>query len=149
MNKEKLNTLKSSFQFKQPKLTGIFFLPNRQYKGKDKTIFLKFNTKLLNKVIDKNKESYSGTVELEVTNFENDNEEEINKNPYLLNVTMQAKFKWPVKWDGSKVKEFIKINAASLLFSYIRPVISGITGMSEFERVDLPFIDFSKAVDKD
>ena len=111
---------------------------------------MNFNTRLVEvkKVEDSENKFQTGNVELEVSNFDSDNDAEINKHPYLLNVIMQAEFRWPNNWAEKKVKRFIKVNAASLLFSYIRPIISDITGMSEFEREDLPFIDFSKSADK-
>lgn len=145
-----MDKLESAFQFNQPVLKGIFFVPNNRYKGKKKTTSLNFNTRLIEVNSVKNsKEKYqTGKVELEVSNFDSENEAELNKNPYLLNVIMQADFRWPEDWSEEKVKRFVKVNAASLLFSYIRPIISNITGMSEFEREDLPFIDFSKALDK-
>lgn len=150
MTKENINKLESSFQFNHPVLKGIFFLPNNRYEGNEKTTSLNFNTKLIEvNSVKSSKEKYqTGNVELEVSNFDSETEAELNKNPYLLNVIMQAEFRWPKDWAEEKVKRFIKVNAASLLFSYIRPIISDITGMSEFEREDLPFIDFSKALDK-
>ncbi|MCT3602848.1 hypothetical protein EFS28_03460 [Lactobacillus acidophilus] len=150
MSKENIDNLKSTFQFKRPVLKGIFFLPNVQYKGNKKTTSLNFSTQLVE--VDPQKEAengyQNGKVELEVSNFNSESEAELNKNPYLLSIVMQAEFLWPESWSKEVVKKFIKVNAASLLFSYIRPIISNITGMSEFEREDLPFIDFSKGNDK-
>ena len=151
MTKENINNIKSTFQFRHPILKGVFFLPNVQYSGNKKDTSLNFNTKLIETNYQKESDSnyQTGTVELEVSNFDNENEAELNKNPYLLSVVMQAEFRWPKDWIDEKVKKFIKVNAASLLFSYIRPIISNITSMSEFEKEDLPFIDFSKATDKE
>lgn len=150
MSEKNLDSLQSTFQFKKPILTGVFFLPNDHYKGDSKNISLQFNTRLLSVAsTDDSSDKYkTGKVELEVTNFRNNNEDAINESPYLLSIKMQADFKWPSNWKNETVKKFVKVNAASLLFSYIRPVISDITGMSAYEREDLPFVDFSKAIDK-
>lgn len=146
---EDVNNLESSFKFKSPVLTGIFFLPNHSYQGKDNIGALQFKTKLIDINTENSEKDNIGKVELEVSNFDDNNVEKNNGVPYLLSVSMRANFLWPKDWSEETIKGFIKVNAASLLFSYIRPIISDITGKSEFSKVDLPFVDFSKSIDKD
>ena len=69
-----------------------------------KTTSLNFNTRLVEvkKVEDSENKFQTGNVELEVSNFDSDNDAEINKHPYLLNVIMQAEFRWPNNWAEKK-----------------------------------------------
>ena len=62
--------------------------------------------------------------------------------PYFLRVSMESTFSWDEMLDFS-VEDFLKVNAPSLLLSFIRPVVAELTGLSEYKQQYLPFIDFS------
>ena len=64
--------------------------------------------------------------------------------PYFLRVSMSARFKWEDTLEKSAVESLLKQNAVALLISYVRPVMSNVTGIAGFEPFDLPFIDMTK-----
>lgn len=134
-------------QFNRPVISGLYFVPKEKNEVKlPYSISWQFNTRLIKvrEVQDKNYQE--GTVVLTVTNFENIEEaQNDNKIPYLLSISMKGLFRWSNKLTENQIKQLIKVNAASLLFSYIRPVIAEVTANSDFKREDLPFIDFSNA----
>ena len=43
-------------------------------------------------------------------------------------------------------ENLLKINAASLLLSYIRPQVRNITSLSKFSEQNIPFIDFTSQI---
>ncbi len=47
---------------------------------------------------------------------------------------------------GEKVDKLLNQNAPSLLLSYVRPVISQLTGASPFEAFNIPFMNFTNRV---
>lgn len=63
--------------------------------------------------------------------------------PFVLNIEMQANFKWIDEFSKSEVSTLLNQNAPALLLSYMRPIISEITSYG-FNSFMLPFIDFSK-----
>lgn len=62
--------------------------------------------------------------------------------PYFLEVQMSAQFLLKDVPDEYK-KDFLRINAPALLFSYIRPLVTSITKDSKYETVTLPFFNFT------
>lgn len=56
---------------------------------------------------------------------------------------MKAKFIWKKGLSTEEEEDLLKVNAASLLLSYIRPQIRSITSLSKFREQNIPFIDFT------
>lgn len=135
-------------QFSRPTLSNLSFI-SKDKKQVDSTYInnMEITTKLT-KVIDvkENPKLNEGEVILTVKNF-NDAEKAIKNReiPYLLNISMKSFFRWQKNLTDDELKKLIQVNAASLLFSYIRPIVSSITSESEFKQEDLPFIDFTKS----
>jgi len=64
--------------------------------------------------------------------------------PYKLQVSMSASF-FLRDVDEANKTSFLRINAPSLIFSYIRPLVSQLTSISKYETVTLPFFDFTNS----
>lgn len=137
-----MNTIdnKSFFQFDKPTLQELVFLPkpNFEKEKESQNIILKSG---FSKPENPTKETYTSFVTLTVTN--NSDMKITEDIPYLLRVTMGAKFKWQGSLDQDQEAQLLKVNAASLLLSYIRPIVSSVTGDSSFKTEYLPFIDFT------
>lgn len=66
--------------------------------------------------------------------------------PFCIDISMEAIFTWK-SFDEETINELLKLNAPSLLLSYMRPHISSITNSSKYPVFNLPFIDFNKSVE--
>lgn len=65
-------------------------------------------------------------------------------NPYFtFSAVASADFKWENMEDEAARKQ-LRISGASVLISYIRPVLSSMTAQSGLLPYQLPFIDFSR-----
>lgn len=62
---------------------------------------------------------------------------------FKIDIEMQASFTWNDSFEKEQVNQLLNQNAPALLLSYMRPIISQITGYG-FQSFVLPFIDFSK-----
>ena len=62
---------------------------------------------------------------------------------YNILVKMSAKFSWDDSIDDEKEK-ILNINAPAALLSYIRPLISSMTGNLKYPALNIPFIDFTQ-----
>ena len=49
---------------------------------------------------------------------------------------------------AAKVKELLKINGASVLLSYIRPIVANLTNSSQYSVLNIPFMDFTQSDSK-
>lgn len=135
---------KSMFQFSNPILLKSLFISGDIDKYEDfdnYELMIHFETNVKS-IGDRQAE-----VRLRVFNVDLKNIDDTDSIPYILDVMMGAKFQWDdsIKNPDSLLRE----NAPALLFSYIRPYISMVTGMSQFERADIPFVDFTNNKKKD
>ncbi|MEX5915103.1 hypothetical protein AXY40_08945 [Staphylococcus saprophyticus] len=62
--------------------------------------------------------------------------------PFSFLIEYEAEFFWS-KISGIEEESFLRINAASILYSYCRPIVHNITGLSEFPSLNLPFYNFT------
>lgn len=69
-----------------------------------------------------------------------------SKLPFFIRETMKAKFIWKKGLNNNDEENLLKINAASLLLSYIRPQVRNITSLSKFSEQNIPFIDFTSQI---
>ncbi|QQE31659.1 protein-export chaperone SecB [Streptococcus lutetiensis] len=139
---------KSSFQFTRPILKEAIFLSNETHLSEGELTF-KFEVNAEEPQNSEENNKQYAKVFLTVSNFDflPENQENIEE-PYFLRVTMGATFTW-FKDSPYDVDNLLKINAPSLLLSYIRPVITDLTGLSEYNEEFIPFIDFSANNKKD
>ncbi|WP_041826715.1 protein-export chaperone SecB [Streptococcus salivarius] len=128
---------KSQFQFSRPVLKEAIFLANADEKDED--VVFSFETRVQEPQRNEDNQ-FSSKVTFTVSNFEDLSS--TSDEPYFLRVSMESTFSWVEILDFS-VDDFLKINAPSLLLSFIRPIIANLTGVSEYKDQFLPFIDFS------
>lgn len=128
---------KSKFQFSRPVLKEAIFLANADEKDED--IVFSFETRVQEPQRNEDNQ-FSSKVTFTVSNFEDLSS--TSDEPYFLRVSMESTFSW-VEISDFSVDDFLKINAPSLLLSFIRPIIANLTGVSEYKEQFLPFIDFS------
>ncbi|KMW25690.1 hypothetical protein HMPREF0977_01553 [Clostridium sp. 1_1_41A1FAA] len=127
---------KSEFQFKNPTLNNLIFCVNDDFK----------------------KEKYSGLGDiisnLEIKRKEDENRalvilrlkigEKNDENPFYIDICMQSEFVWS-NLNDEMASSLLKLNAPSLLVSYMRPYIAAVTNGSKYPIFNLPFIDFNKS----
>ncbi|HEL2072521.1 TPA: protein-export chaperone SecB [Streptococcus suis] len=134
-----IDKIKSTFQFNKPILKEAIFLEL----GGDCTEtnnFLQTNIGEIEE-IDGDKSVY---VSLTLANFEDLSDSNKENSPYLLRVTMESKFRWKSDEIPSEIIDnLLRVNAPSLLLSYIRPVVSSLTVASAFQEEVVPFVDFT------
>lgn len=144
---------KSVLQFTNPELIRSVFIANEDYhveKGKEFKMNVEPNIERPKDINDKER---CAKVTLSVNNFDSTKKSvdvELGEKPYVVFITMGATFKWnksDIKDEDEK--DFLRINAASLLLSYIRPLLAELTGMSKFNTQYIPFIDFSNTSQKE
>ena len=134
----------SIIQFTNPELVESIFMENPNYSGSEK-VSQKLNiSSEHDKIVKENKYEKSTTVSLTVTNF--DKIDMNSKLPFFIRETMKAKFIWKKGFNNNDEENLLKINAASLLLSYIRPQVRNITSLSKFSEQNIPFIDFTSQI---
>ncbi|ALB29586.1 MULTISPECIES: protein-export chaperone SecB [Companilactobacillus] len=137
---------KSILEFTNPVLKRAIFQPNPKFDKKNSKN-IKMNLKTSNSGIDTKLEYHSSDVVLTVTNISSDDSLSSNEDPFVLIVSMAARFRWPESTPKDVEESFVRTNAPSLLLSYIRPLVSNITGLSEFGIQNIPFIDFTNSIE--
>lgn len=65
--------------------------------------------------------------------------------PFNIDIVMSAKFRWRDTIDIAKVKELLKVNGASVLLLYIRPIVANLTNSSQYSVLNIPFMDFTQS----
>lgn len=136
-----MHAKKSSFRFSNPKLVKF----NYQILDENSEKFDSFdqvetNTQIKRKVTEADDNAREATVYLTVKMGQDVDK----KYPFNFDITMKADFTWDDSYNEEIVDNMLKINAPSLLFSYIRPIIAEMTGYG-FKTLHLPFIDFSNS----
>ena len=117
----------SQFQFSRPRLKEAIFLANSDDNTDD--IVFSFETKVQEPEKDEDDSKLFAKVMFTVSNFEDLSP--TSDVPYFLRVSMESTFSWDEMLDFS-VEDFLKVNAPSLLLSFIRPVVAELTGLSEY-----------------
>lgn len=85
-----------------------------------------------------NKKKTQAIVSLEIKLFKKNSEEF----PIWFDVKNQAEFEWDEY--NEKIETMLNTVAPAHLLSYIRPLISQLTTMSNFTALNLPLVDFSQ-----
>ena len=123
---------KSKFQFKTPILEKFFFKINKNFSIDD---FTEIDLLGVTSVSKSSKENLA-SVSLELTIGD-----ESKKSPFYIEISMKSIFKWDENFENSTIDELLRINAPSLLLSYMRPIVANVTSVSEFPGFDIPFLD--------
>lgn len=125
---------KSKFQFSNPELERIEFSVNDAFDSEEcDGIAMQSNTEI--KVLDGNEAYVALTLNI--------GDESVGQ-PFNILVKMRAKFCWDESIDDEKIKKLLNINAPAALLSYIRPIVSSMTGSSRYPALNIPFIDFTQ-----
>lgn len=128
--------MESAFQFTNPSLIGLEFGANEEYscsENKEVNITINMSVKV-EKKDGRNEAKVSLTAELG---------EKGGVTPFYVTAIECADFRWKENLDEEKVDKLLNQNAPSLLLSYLRPVISQLTGASPFGAVNIPFMNFT------
>lgn len=125
----------SRIQFYKPILKVLEFVENEIKLQSDSNFDLKIN---IENKYKKNDDS-TAIVILDVKIGEKSDE-----SPFYINIVYSANFRWDE--EITNPDDFLNINAPALLYSYIRPIVSSIMANTKYNRLDLPFMDFSKVV---
>lgn len=127
---EKIEPKKSKIKFKKPYLKCVKF-ESFLIGASSRIADINFNTnvKLLS-----NGNNAIVTLVVEIPKKD-------DKTSYSILVEYESLFTWDS--DVDNVMNYLKVNASALLYSYIRPVVSFLTVLSNNDRVDLPFMDFT------
>lgn len=144
------NDSKSMFAFSNPVLKESRFYENDKYDSdnvSDKPKSMKIRGTLSNLRSDDSGYTHAMST-LTVTNLDEKGGFNEKLYPYLISITYGAEFKWPSSLDDKDVESFLKFNVPSILLSYIRPQVSNLIGASKFDRLDIPFIDFTTQIDE-
>ena len=126
----------SQFQFSNPILLELQFYVNDTYNPEDTEIDIGVDISLSKERVSENEAVVELTLELGEHN---------EKAPFYIKAVEGAKFRWE---DGafkkeSELERLLNINAPALLLSYMRPIISNITGMSQYPAYHIPFVNFN------
>lgn len=125
---------KSKFQFLNPELEQVEFTVNEHFNAElCDGISMQSNTEV--KMMGGN-EAYA-SLTLKVGDAS-------ESQPFNILVKMSSKFHWDESLDDEKAKKMLNINAPAALLSYIRPIISSMTGNSKYPALNIPFIDFTE-----
>ena len=130
----------SEFQFTTPSLLNIVFLMNDSFNEKDSVTFeVKTSTE-----IKRGMNLNEATVLLEV-----EIGEKSESYPFYVRAKEYARFRWEEKaYTEEEISRLLKQNAPALLLSYLRPIISNVTGASVFDAYDIPFMNFASGIEK-
>ena len=127
----------SKFQLKDLQLINIDYKFNDKYQSEDR---LKLNMKS-ETIISKAFEDRVAEVTFNLNIF---CEEELDIVPFSLRISYKGKFYWGEQLDPKKADELLRMNAPSILLSYIRPFVSQFTSASGYPTLILPLIDFTQ-----
>lgn len=132
----------SAFEFTNPSLVKLEFSINDEIPS-EKNEFQVVTQMNVNIQPSEEKNHASVSLEVEIGGGEKQNEA-----PYHIKAIECANFRWGEIVDKDMVKVLLNQNAPSLLLSYLRPIISQVTGTSKYGRFDIPFYNFTQNEEK-
>lgn len=132
----------SKFRFSKPRLMSVKFevndILNKEKNNLEKRA-VRFKNTMDVSIVQKDIEKRIAIVEL---SFSPECIEE--DPPFELHVVMRGNFSWDSAYDNDTVNSLLKINAPSLLLSYMRPIVANITLNGMGNAYDIPFMDFTE-----
>lgn len=127
--------VRSGFQFANPILERVSFVTNNKFDS-DKFEGIDIESQTSVEMHEENTAKVSLNV---IVGSSEDNQ------PFNIDIVMSAKFRWRDTIDIAKVKELLKVNGASVLLSYIRPIVANLTNSSQYSVLNIPFMDFTQS----
>ena len=132
----------SAFQFINPELESIEFCINDEFDKESVDINTSLSVMIENNDCDDIDCDTFAKVYLQA--IIGDKTDDV---PFYINVVISSVFRW--KENVEDIKSLLKINAPTLLLSYLRPIISNITGWSKFPAYNMPFVNMAEELDND
>ncbi|WP_314165935.1 protein-export chaperone SecB [Lachnoanaerobaculum gingivalis] len=65
--------------------------------------------------------------------------------PFDISIVMSADFNWDNTINEENAKKMLQVNGSAVLLSYIRPIVSSLTGSSRYPSFNIPFVNFTNA----
>lgn len=124
----------SPFKVKAHRLKDVEFALNVNFKPENKVDF-KIS---IDKHIEKHADKPIAEVSIAVSIFK-----DLPEAPFMCRITYQGLFSWNEDAPSDSVEQYLKCNAAALLYSYVRPLVTQLTAMSSITPLTLPFMDFT------
>ncbi len=128
----------SQFQFTNPELKKLRYITIENFRYVESFVL---DTKIatnISTITEEGNESFA-TIEVTITIGKEDDSQ-----PFFIEATESANFKWKNGvFNDDFVDNLLKKNAPALLISYLRPILSNITGFSRYPAYNLPFVDLS------
>lgn len=136
----------SAFRFTNPVLVESIYMANPDYKGDMDTVGPTNFTIRVQTSQKEKKDNGKMMARVSESVMTNEYVDQSDKTPFYMRVTMSAVFEWledeiPV----NQIDALLEVNAASLLMSYIRPIVANVTEQAEIQTQHIPFIDFTHA----
>lgn len=125
-----------SFRFVDHKITKLSYLPNTNFDIRSKMVEVlpKFN-------IYHEKKDKEAEVQLSVK-IDND------KAPFHIDVVLTGRFVFEEECPDEELEKIVRINCASMMFPFIREIISDISVRGGFSPLLLPPLNFVEAYKK-
>lgn len=125
---------KSVFQVVSQRLNKVEFKldPNYKFSQEKVPLELDFHTDI-NKHADKPLAEVSLTLKL----FS-----KTESAPFYCTVSYQGLFAWDQNVPSNSVDKYLNCNAVAMLYSFIRPVVSNLTALSNLPPLTIPFMNF-------
>ena len=132
----------SNFRFNPPYLTAMDFIINQSYQREKNEVvpvalYLQTN-------VNRNPEAPDAKVELTVKLNHDDIGNSVPDAPFWITVSYSSKFAWENVIPEEMVERFLRVNAPTVLLSYIRPLVAQITSSSPFPTYNIPFLNLTK-----
>lgn len=127
--------MESSFQFSNPTLKYLEFGLNDKFdcqQNREVKIGIKLSIHVNRKI-----EANDAEVELELHLGEKGMDA-----PFYVSAKEAASFRWEPDMNEEFVDSLLKLNAPSLLISYLRPIIAQVTAATPYNAYNIPFINF-------
>lgn len=126
---------KSTFQFITPYLTELEFEFNKEFNPNEKFELKESFHKDISRYPNENKAYVELSLQIDA---------EKNK-PFRILISFASEFVWEdFEGDVGQIDEALDRSASLVLLSYMRPIVSQITGMSPLPSYEVPFYVFSE-----
>lgn len=142
--------IRKDIHFNDPTINNLVFKKNESFNIDDFNGLENITYDL--KVLDKTNENENNYEENENNYEEYENSSlviftlkvggETTNFPFYIEIEYQSVFEWDNDCGIDK-DTIVGVNAPAILYSYCRPIISSITGFSEFPPLNIPFYNFT------
>ena len=125
----------SNLKFTNPIVTHLVFDINSQYDRESTAPIQNSFSVEISKSDDENEAIVQLSILIGKKEF-------TTEEPFCIDMTIGAKFKWDNVYDEKTLQELLSKNAPALLLGYARPIIANITDAGPIPAYHLPFYNF-------